>query len=82
MKKTLLFAALMCCIVSVSAQPFRKESKQRSWEESLELVEKLNRHENVYTMKLDSVTMNVGDDMRILLDYAFQLYLDCHFLPL
>ena len=73
MKKTLLFAALMCCIMSASAQPIRKESKQRSWEESLELVEKMNRHENIYTMKLDSVTMNVGDDMRILLDY------DAHF---
>ena len=73
MKNAILIAALLCCIVSASAQPFRKESKQRPWEESLELVEKMNRHENVYTMKLDSVTMNVGDDMRILLDY------DAHF---
>lgn len=37
------------------------------------MVEKLNRHENVYTMKLDSVTIAPNNAMKILLDY------DAHF---
>ena len=69
MKNTILIAALMCCLISASAQPFRKESKPRSWKESLELVEKMNGHENLFTMKLDSVTMYEGDNMKVLFDY-------------
>ena len=57
MKRLFLIAALMCCLISASAQPIKKESKPRSWKESLQLVEKMNSRENVYTMKLDSVTM-------------------------
>ena len=73
MKNTILIAALMCCFISASAQPFRKESKPRSLEESLQRVEKLNRHENTFTTKLDSVTMYQGDNMKVFLDY------DAHF---
>ena len=69
MKNTILIAALMCCLISASAQPIRNESKQRSWKESLELVEKMNGRENLFTMKLDSVTMYEGDDMKVLFDY-------------
>ncbi len=69
MKNIILIAALMCCFISASAQPIRKESKQRSWKESLELVEKMNGRENLFTMKLDSVTMYEGDDMKVLFDY-------------
>ena len=63
----------MCCLISASAQPIRKESKPRSLEESLQRVEKLNRHENTFTTKLDSVTMYQGDNMKVFLDY------DAHF---
>ena len=70
MKKSILFAALLCCIVSASAQPFRKESKQRPWEESLKLVEKMNGRENLFTMKLDSVT---GEEVRNLYEYDARL---------
>jgi len=70
MKKSILFATLLCCIMSALAQPFRKESKQRSWEESLELVEKMNGRENLFTMKLDSVT---GEEVRILYEYDARL---------
>ena len=73
MKRLFLIAALMCYLVSASAQPIRKESKPRSWEESLLLVEKMNGRENVFTMKLDSVTMYQGDNMKVLFDY------DAHF---
>ena len=69
MKNIILIAALLCCFISASAQPIRKESKQRSWKESLELVEKMNGRENLFTMKLDSVTMYEGDDMKVLFDY-------------
>ena len=73
MKRLVLFtmalAAMMCCIISASAQPIRTGSKQRSWEKSLELVKKTNSHENLFTMKLDSVTINQGDNVKVLLDY-------------
>lgn len=72
-KRIMLFAALMCCFISASAQPFRKESKPRSLEESLQIVEKMNRQENIFTTKLDSVTMYQGDNMKVFLDY------DTHF---
>ena len=66
MKKLIFFAALMCCIVSVSAQPIRKESKQRSWEESLQMVEKMNSRDNMFNTKLDSVT---SEYTKVVLDY-------------
>lgn len=67
MKKLFFVAALMSCIISASAQQFKKEPKtQKSLEETLQMVEKMNRHEDVYTTKLDSVT---SEDAKIVLDY-------------
>jgi len=64
--KIMFFAALMCCLISASAQPIRKESKPRSWKESLKLVEKMNSRENVYTTELDSVT---SEYTKVVFDY-------------
>ena len=60
-------AATMCCTLSASAQHFKKEPKtQKSLEKTLQMVEKMNRHENVYTTELDSVT---AEYTKIVLDY-------------
>ena len=67
MKRVMFFAALMCCIMTASAQhPDKKPQTQRSWEESLRIVEKMNRHENVFNMELDSVT---SEYTKVVLDY-------------
>lgn len=67
MKRTMIFAALMCCIMTASAQhPDKNPKNQRSWEESLQMVEKMNRHENVFNMELDSVT---SEYTKVVLDY-------------
>ena len=66
MKRLFFIAALMCCLISASAQPIKKESKPRSWKESLQLVEKMNSRENVFTTELDSVT---SEYMKAILDY-------------
>ena len=63
----MIFAALMCCIMTASAQhPDKKPQAQRSWEESLQMVEKMNRHENVFNTELDSVT---SEYTKVVLDY-------------
>ena len=63
----MIFAALMCCIMTASAQhPDKKPQAQRSWEESLRIVEKMNRHENVFNTELDSVT---SEYTKVVLDY-------------
>jgi len=67
MKRVMFFAALMCCILSASAQhPDKKPQAQRTWEESLQMVEKMNRHENVFSTELDSVT---SEYTKVVLDY-------------
>ena len=67
MKRVMFFAVLMCCIMTASAQhPDKKPQTQRSWEESLRIVEKMNRHENVFNMELDSVT---SEYTKVVLDY-------------
>ena len=71
MKKTLLFAALMCCIVSASAQQTKNEPKEmQSLKDRIQQVERLNRHENQFTQKLDSVT---GEEARFLYEYDNRL---------
>ena len=66
----LVLAATMWCSLSASAQHLMKKPKvQASLEETLRMVEKMNRHKNAYTTKLDSVTMYEGDNMRVLFDY-------------
>ncbi len=71
MKKVLLFAAALCCMLSASAQHFMREPKtQKSWEDKIKIIEQLNRNKNNFTEKLDSIT---AEDTRILFDY------DSHF---
>ena len=71
----------MCCIMSASAQHFKKEPQaQKSLEETIQMVEKQNRHENVYTMKLDSVTIAPNNAMKILLDY--DAHFNCTLIPI
>ena len=67
MKRTMLFAALMCCIMSALAQyPDKKPQAQQSWEESLQMVEKMNSRKNVFSTELDSVT---SEYTKVVLDY-------------
>ena len=57
MNQLALFVAVLCCLVSASAQPIKNEPKdQKTWETTIQQVEKMNRHENSFTTKLDSVT--------------------------
>lgn len=57
MNQLALFIAVLCCLVSASAQPIKNEPKaQKTWETTIQQVEKMNRHENSFTTKLDSVT--------------------------
>lgn len=70
MKKALLFAVALCCMLSASAQHFTRDSKtQKSWEDKIKTIEQLNRDKN-NTGKLDSIT---AEETRILFDY------DSHF---
>ena len=56
MKKTMIFAALMCCFVSMSAQQLKHEPKhQQTLKEKVAQVEKLNRYTNTFTETLDSI---------------------------
>ena len=57
MKKVLLFAVALCYLMSAPAQPIKNEPKaQKTWKTTFQQVKKLNRHENSFTTKLDSVT--------------------------
>ena len=66
--KVLLFlAAMMCCMMSASAQHFIRDSKtQKSWEDKIKTIEQLNRDKNNFTEKLDSIT---AEETRLLFDY-------------
>ena len=56
MKKHLILAALMCCLMSASAQPFKHEHKRpQSLKERVTQVERLNRYENTFSETLDSI---------------------------
>ena len=71
MKKSMIIAALMCCIVSMSAQqPQNEPEALKSMKAKIQQVERLNRHENNFTVKLDSVT---GDGIRFLYEYDDRL---------
>ena len=71
MKKSMIIAALMCCIVSMSAQQTQNEPEAlKSMKAKIQQVERLNRHENNFTVKLDSVT---GDGIRFLYEYDDRL---------
>ena len=57
MKKVLLFAVALCYLMSAPAQPIKNEPKaQKTWKTTNQQVKKLNRHENSFITKLDSVT--------------------------
>ena len=71
MKKALLFAVALCCMLSASAQHFTSDPKtQKSWRDKIKTIEQLNRDKNNFTEKLDSIT---AEETRILFDY------DSHF---
>ena len=70
MKNSLLIVALMCCIVSVSAQQTQKPETLKSMKAKIQHVERLNCHENNFTLKLDSVT---GNEARFLYEYDSRL---------
>ena len=70
MKNTFLIAALMCCIVSVSAQQTQKPEALKLMKAKIQHVERLNCHENNFTLKLDSVT---GNEARFLYEYDSRL---------
>ena len=71
MKKSIIFAALMCCIVSASAQQTKNEPKEmQSLKDRIQQVERLNCNENQFTQKLDSVT---GEEVRFLYEYDSRL---------
>ena len=56
MKKSIFFAALMCCIMSASAQQFKHEPKhQRTLKERVAQVERLSRYTNTFSETLDSI---------------------------
>ena len=67
----MIIAALMCCVVSVSAQQPQNELEAlKSMKAKIQQVERLNRHENNFSVKLDSVT---GDGIRFLYEYDDRL---------
>ena len=52
----MIFAALMCCVVSLTAQQMKYEPKhQQSLKERVAQVEKLNRYTNTFSETLDSI---------------------------
>ncbi len=56
MKRSMIFAALMCCVVSLTAQQLKHEPKhQQSLKERVAQVERLNRYTNTFSEKLDSI---------------------------
>lgn len=71
MKKHMIFAALMCCVVSLTAQQTQNEPKAlKSMKAKIQQVERLNRHENNFTVKLDSV---IGESAKFLYEYDARL---------
>lgn len=64
MKKLLLIVVALCCMISVSAQ---EQKRQSSLKDKVKKVEQINRQEQAFTQKLDSI---VNDDgTKILFTY-------------
>lgn len=56
MKKLMIFAAAMCCMVSASAQQIKHElNVHKSLKDKVQQAEKWNRYENTFSEKLDSI---------------------------
>lgn len=71
MKKSIIIAALMCCIVSLAAQQTPNEPEAlKSMKAKIQHVERLNRHENNFSVKLDSV---IGESAKFLYEYDDRL---------
>ena len=60
----------MYCIVPVSAQQTQKQEALKSMKAKIQHVEQLNRHENNFTVKLDSV---IGESAKFLYEYDARL---------
>ena len=73
MKRTMIFAALMCCFVSMSAQQLKHEPKhQQTLKEKVAQVERLNHYTNTFSEKLDSI---YGDFEKC--QFAYDDHLNC-----
>ena len=71
MKRLFLIAALMCCVVSLAAQQTQNEPEAlKSMKAKIQHVERLNRHESNFTVKLDSV---IGESAKFLYEYDARL---------
>ena len=69
----MIFAALMCCFVSMSAQQLKHELKhQQTLKEKVAQVERLNRYTNTFSEKLDSI---YGDFEKC--QFAYDDHLNC-----
>ena len=67
----MIIAALMCCIVSVSAQQTPNEPEAlKSMKAKIQHVERLNRQENNFTVRLDSV---IGEAAKFFYEYDARL---------
>jgi hypothetical protein len=67
----MIFAALMCCVVSLTAQQLKHEPKhQQSLKERVAQVERLNRYTNTFSEKLDSI---YGDFQKYQFEYDNRL---------
>ena len=77
MRRIILLVVLMCCLSLASAQQINKETNnQKSLEETLKMVEKMNSYANTFTEKLDSITTYFDEydgDAKFIFDY------DAHF---
>lgn len=68
MKKTLLFAALICCMMPVMAQKNNEPTTFDMLKEKAKKVEQLNRDALWYTEKLDSVVYSYGQKQELTYD--------------
>lgn len=64
MKKLLLIAMALCCMIGVSAQ---EQKRQSSLKERVKKVEQINRQDQAFTQKLDSIVND--DNTKILFTY-------------
>lgn len=76
MKKTLLFAALICCIMPLMAQKNNDKTPFEQFREKAKKVEQINQMRATYTQKLDSIVYSYGNMMVL----AYDQLLNCtHF---
>ena len=66
MRKVLLFSALMCCAVAVSAQNTEGQETLKHMQSKINQVEKWNRYVNTFNEALDSL---YGDFQKSVFEY-------------